>query len=243
MTEPVQAPGMRITRAGCDLMSSFVFMKILESTPERYDLGIEILSRGRIRDVYESISSSVSGQGRKVLDVGCGTGNLSIACALKGASVTGIDINAGMLEVARRKAAEKNLEGNLTLIEIGVAELERHFQKEEFDSCVSCLAFSELTHDEQNFAISSIYRLLKPGGTLMIADEVIPLGRASRILRSLSHLPARLLAYVVAQSTTRPVENLEQLLLDAGFEVLRTERIWRDSFIVVKAVKGEHNAD
>ena len=39
-------------------MSSYVFMKVLESAPERYDLGLRLLSHGRIADVYEKTNSA-----------------------------------------------------------------------------------------------------------------------------------------------------------------------------------------
>ena len=85
-------------------MSSFVWMKVLESAPERYDRGIRMLSCGRIEAAYERIAALVAAPGKRILDIGCGTGGVSLACAARGAAVTGIDIDAGMLEVARRKA-------------------------------------------------------------------------------------------------------------------------------------------
>ena len=84
-------------------MSSFVFMRVLESAPERYDAGIRLLSGGRIEAVYDEIASKAAGPGRRILDIGCGTGGVTVACARRGADVVGIDINAGMLEVARSK--------------------------------------------------------------------------------------------------------------------------------------------
>lgn len=220
-------------------MPSFLFMKVLESTPERYDRGIMIISRGRIQEVYDEISSEASGEGLKILDLGCGTGNLSTACATKGAYVTGIDINSGMLEVARRKGKERGLEEQLKFLEIGVAEVGSKFDDEEFDSCVSCLAFSELTEDEQKYAISVVYSKLKSGGILIIADEVKPVTLWRRFLRGVTAFPLKLLAYILTQSTTRPLEDITPIFKAAGFANIRTERMWNDSFMIIKATKGE----
>ncbi|RLB41398.1 MAG: hypothetical protein DRH23_17850, partial [Deltaproteobacteria bacterium] len=72
-------------------MSSFVWMKFLESAPERYDRGVELLSGGRITDVYEQIAEHVASPGNRVLDVGCGTGGVPFACAARGANGVGVD--------------------------------------------------------------------------------------------------------------------------------------------------------
>ena len=60
-------------------MSNFAFMKVLESSASRYDRGIKILSRGRITEVYLKIAKMVGAPGKRILDIGCGTGNLSQA--------------------------------------------------------------------------------------------------------------------------------------------------------------------
>ena len=95
-------------------MSTFVWMKVLESAPERYDRGIGVLSGGRIGNVYERIAALAAAPGKRVLDIGCGTGGVSLACAARGALVTGIDIDTGMLGVARAKPVPAAGEGALT---------------------------------------------------------------------------------------------------------------------------------
>ena len=130
-------------------MSSSVFMKVLESAPYRYDRGIMMLTRGRIKEVYLKIAEMVARPENRVLDIGCGTGNVSLACAERGANVVGIDINAEMLEIARQKAKAAGLEERVEFLEVGVAELESRTTERELDAVVACLTFSELTPDEQ----------------------------------------------------------------------------------------------
>ena len=72
-------------------MSTYVLMKVLESTPERYDRGIRILSGGAIDRVYEEIARRAAAPGRRVLDLGCGTGGVTLTCAARGAAVVGIE--------------------------------------------------------------------------------------------------------------------------------------------------------
>lgn len=219
-------------------MPSFLFMKILESTPERYDRGIALLSGGRINRIYERIASEFGKGESRILELGCGTGNLSIACARKGAKVTALDINPGMLEVAMRKTEENHLEDRIEYLEIGVAEIHSYFKGLEFDSCVSCLAFSELTEDEQTYAISAAYSILKPGGLMIIADEVKPLRISMQLYRAIVGLPLKIMAYILTQSTTRPLRDLTPIMTSTGFTKIQEERMWKDSFIYIRAQKG-----
>ncbi|MCK5304561.1 MAG: methyltransferase domain-containing protein, partial [Candidatus Heimdallarchaeota archaeon] len=67
-------------------------MNVLESSPHRYDRGIKILTLGKIDEIYDRLIANIN-KGDRVLDIGCGTGLLSIRAINKGASVVGIDIN------------------------------------------------------------------------------------------------------------------------------------------------------
>ena len=97
---------------------SYVFMKVLESAPRRYDFGIRILSLGRIDRVRQEMAEWGASDGVRALDIGCGAGSLAIACARRGAQVTGIDISPLMLDIARQKVKQAGLEDSITLMEM-----------------------------------------------------------------------------------------------------------------------------
>lgn len=222
----------------CEIVPSFAFMKILESTPERYDKGLEILSHGRIGEVYDIIAETASGEGRSILDIGCGTGNVSLACAKRGSVVTAIDINSGMLDIAEKKAKKARLEDRIEFIEVGVAEIRSRFGEEAFDACVSCLAFSEFSGDELEYAFSAVFSLLKPEGMFIIADEVVPRKTGKRLIYSLSRIPTKFIAYILSQTTTRPMDDVSGRMGDFGFIEIETTRLWNDSFVIIKCRKG-----
>ncbi|MFQ5792160.1 MAG: SAM-dependent methyltransferase, partial [Acidobacteriota bacterium] len=98
-------------------MSTYVWMRILESAPSRYDLALRLLTLGRLGEVYDRLASRV-GQARRVLDLGCGTGSLALRVARKGATVVGMDVSSAMLEVARRRAREEGLADRVELREM-----------------------------------------------------------------------------------------------------------------------------
>ncbi len=216
-------------------MSSFVWMKVLESAPERYDRGIRMLSGGYIADVYERIAERVAAPGKRILDIGCGTGGVSLACAARGANVTGIDIDSGMLDVARHKTAPE--QGSLEFVELGAAEIEDRFPEASLDAVVSSLAMSEMSPEEQDYALEIAFSRLVPGGKIVIADETTPESGLSRLVYRLKRLPVVAATYVLTQTTTRPVKNLTERVKAAGFSHVEEERLASGSFVVVQGVK------
>lgn len=216
-------------------MSSFVWMKFLESVPERYDRGIRMLTRGRIGEVYERIAHSVAAPGKRILDIGCGTGGVSFACAARGALVTGIDLDPGMLEVARVKPGPAA--GSVEFVELGAAEIGDRFAKDSLDAVVACLAMSELSEVEQDYALRAAYSCLVPGGVIVIADETVPETGLARLAWRLGRLPVAALTYLLTQATTRPVRDLAERIRAAGFSGVREERMWSGSFVLVQGVK------
>lgn len=218
-------------------MSSYVWMKVLESTPERYDRGIRMLSGGLVADVYERIAETVAAPGKRILDVGCGTGGVTLACAARGAHAIGIDIDAGMLEVARGKPVPP--EGSVEWLEVGAAEIEDHIAEESVDAVVSCLAMSELSADEQDYALRVALTRLVPGGVLLIADETLPSSGLGRLAYRLRRLPRLVATYVLTQTTTRPVRALAERVRAAGFSDVEETRPWTKSFVLVRGVRGE----
>lgn len=211
-------------------MSSFVWMRVLESAPQRYDRGIGMLSGGRIGAVYGRIAALVAAPGRRVLDIGCGTGGVSLACAAHGAEVTGIDINAEMLEVARGKPVPDG--GTATFVQLAAAEIEDRFGKASFDAVVSCLAFSEMSQDEQDYALQSALSRLVPGGVVVVADEAEPATTLRRLAHRVKRLPVVVAAYVATQTSTRPVTGLGERMRAAGFVDVTEERMLSDTFLL-----------
>ncbi|MGB8224754.1 MAG: corrinoid protein-associated methyltransferase CpaM [Polyangiales bacterium] len=220
-------------------MSSFVWMKFLESAPERYDRGIRLLSRGRIGNVYEQIATLAASPGKRVLDLGCGTGGVALACAARGAHVVAIDSNAEMLEIARRKATRVDRGADVEWLELGIAEVQDRFGEAAFDSIVSCLVFSELSADEQSYALDIARSRLVPAGHLVIADETLPSSKAQRAWHYLRRLPMSIATYVLTQTTTQPVELLADKIRDAGFQRVEETRLWGNTFVIVHAMRGE----
>jgi len=204
-------------------------MKIFESTPWRYDKGIRRITLGRLDKAYDRLTSHIE-KGQRVLDLGCGTGILTLRAAQKNANVKGIDINSQMLTIARRRVRDANLTESVVLSEMGVAELGGE-DSESYDVVMTGLCFSELTEDELRYTLRETKRILKPGGLLLVADEAKAESVPKRILNSMMRLPLVILTYMVAGTTSRPLDNLREWIEGSGL-VIESARLNRmENFI------------
>jgi ubiquinone/menaquinone biosynthesis C-methylase UbiE len=220
-------------------MSTFVLMRLLESAPRRYDLGIWLLSLGQADRVLARMADCVE-DGQRVLDIGCGTGSLALRCAERAADVVGIDISPQMLDVARHKVAAAAQESRVELREISAVDLDEAFPDGHFDVVTSSLVFSELSEDEQRFVLRESRRLLRRGGLLLVADEITPRPWPLRLLNILLRLPLVTVTYLLTQTTTRAVAGLEEKIARAGFTIRRVERSLLGGLeLVVAAVDEE----
>jgi|GEM_PF-70854 len=220
-------------------MFSYIFMKILESRPSRYDLGINILTGGHAKRVKKEIVDRWVKPGINVLDIGCGTGELMEYAAQKGAYVTGIDISEGMLSVARKRFQEAELGDKAELHHAGITELDRLFGDKCFDLVTSTLVFSELYTDERQWAYKEIARVLKDSGTLVLAGEVKPRGLVKRLLHFLIRFPLAIATYLIAQTGTKAVPDMAGEVARSGFEVLGEQRSLLGSFSIMWARKKQ----
>ncbi len=217
-------------------MSSYVYMKILESQPRRYDRGLAMLSLGHADRVKERLVAENVRLRDRVLEVGCGTGTVAVLAARAGAAVTAFDVSAAMLEVAREKVAVEGLGDRVELEETSISGMD-HYPDESFDVVISTLVFSELSPDEQGYVLDHAYRILGSGGRLALADEARPRTVWMRLLHGLLRVPLLVLTFALTQTSTRAVRGLAARVRRAGFIVETEERTALDSFLYLVAVK------
>ena len=140
----------------------------------RYDVEVWLFDtfamRGQIRQLRRKVLD-VAGiaDGRRLLDVGCGTGTLAILAARLGGSearVSGIDPAPRQIARAQAKARRAGLE-----IDFRQAVIEDlPFDDTSFDAVTSTLMMHHLPDDLKAKGLTEIGRVLKPGGRVVIAD-------------------------------------------------------------------------
>ena len=106
-----------------------------------------------------------------VLDVACGTGDFAIALAKAGVKeVVGIDISEKMLEIGKKKIAQRNFEKTILLQYEDCEKM--NFETNSFDGVT--VAFGVRNFEHLNVGIQEMYRVLKPGGKLVILELSTP---------------------------------------------------------------------
>lgn len=101
--------------------------------------------------------------GRRILDAGCGAGPLYEALRERGASVTGIELSAKMLELARKRLGE---DADLRQADVGSP---LPFPDEAFDDVVACLVLHYL--EDWTAPLAELRRVLVPGGRLIVVVD------------------------------------------------------------------------
>jgi ubiquinone/menaquinone biosynthesis C-methylase UbiE len=182
-------------------------------TPRFYDLTAALLFRGRRRSYEALLAVAGVRLGDRVLDVGCGPGYFArmLASATGPAGrVVGIDAAPEMIEYAKRKARRL---ANCTF-QTGAAE-SMTFDDASFDTVVSSLMMHHLPEEQRARAVREMVRVLRPGGTLVLADYEPGKGVHSRLHGALG----------VARAMQHRTSPLEPLVAEAGFTDLRSGNV------------------
>jgi ubiquinone/menaquinone biosynthesis C-methylase UbiE len=172
-----------------------------------YDVVTNLLLLGQARRLRKTtVDLALIKPGDSVLDVGCGTGEVTLVAKTqaKQCAVYGIDPAPEMIAVARSKAVRKKLDVDFR---VGVIEA-LPFADASMDVVTSSLMMHHLPENLKILGLAEIYRVLKPGGHLLIADFMRPTGSF------LNHL---FIVFTRHQRLQKGVEDLQYLLRDAGF--------------------------
>ena len=129
--------------------------------------GIDILWRKKAIRLLKSQNPKL------ILDVATGTGDFAIeALNLKPDKIIGIDISEGMLEVGRKKMKDRGFDQLITLQKGDSENLQ--FEDNKFDAII--VAFGVRNFENLTRGLSEIFRVLKPGGRVVILEFSKPAG-------------------------------------------------------------------
>ncbi|MDP8100710.1 bifunctional demethylmenaquinone methyltransferase/2-methoxy-6-polyprenyl-1,4-benzoquinol methylase UbiE [Phocoenobacter atlanticus] len=149
--------------------------QVFHNVAGKYDLMNDLLSFG-IHRIWKRFTIDCSGvrQGQKVLDLAGGTGDFSAKFSrLVGSTgeVVLADINSSMLEVGREKLRNLGVVGNVSYVQANAENLP--FADNTFDCVIISFGLRNVTDKDK--ALRSMYRVLKPGGRLLVLEFSKPI--------------------------------------------------------------------
>ncbi|MBO3753188.1 methyltransferase domain-containing protein [Streptosporangiaceae bacterium NEAU-GS5] len=176
--------------------------------PRAYEVMVSLWFLGRRRRVYLRLATLAGIKpGDRVLDVGCGTGYMTrVMAPVVGSSgrLTGVDASASMIEYAARRAPAgcSYIVGKAQALDLPDAV---------FDVVVSTVAVHHIPVADRAAAVREMFRVLRPGGRLLIAEFRPPTGKLA------AHVMGALTGPAMRNS---PRDLLGTMIPDAGFEVV-----------------------
>jgi demethylmenaquinone methyltransferase/2-methoxy-6-polyprenyl-1,4-benzoquinol methylase len=204
---------------------------VFHSVAAKYDIMNDLMSGG-IHRLWKqfTIEASCARKGHKILDIAGGTGDL----AAKFSKIVGsngqvilADINNSMLNVGRDKLTDKGIVGNIDYVQANAEELP--FPDDYFD-CIT-IAFGLRNVTDKDKALRSMYRILKPGGRLLVLEFSKPNNAllekvydqySFKVLPKVGKLvadDAESYQYLAESIRMHPnQETLKQMMSDAGFD-------------------------
>jgi len=205
--------------------------EVFHSVAAKYDLMNDLMSFG-IHRIWKRFTIDNSGvrRGQRVLDLAGGTGDLTAKFSrLVGETgeVVLADINDSMLKMGREKLRNRGIVGNVNYVQANAEALP--FPDNYFDCITISFGLRNVTEKEK--ALRSMFRVLKPGGRLLVLEFSKPLlAPLSKVYDTYSfHILPRIgelvaqdaesYRYLAESIRMHPdQETLKGMMADAGFE-------------------------
>jgi demethylmenaquinone methyltransferase/2-methoxy-6-polyprenyl-1,4-benzoquinol methylase len=136
--------------------------RLFATIAPKYDFITRFLSFGRDRHWKRRLIALAGvGAGDRVLDLACGTGDIAFEAGRAGASIVGLDVTAGMIDLARRKqpGAGAWIVGDMTALPVAAAS---------FDVVTTGYGLRNVV--DLPGALAEVHRALRPGGRIAALD-------------------------------------------------------------------------
>lgn len=217
-------------------MIIYGLMKYVETVPDRYDNVMNFLTAGNHSKAHDFLLSHVK-QGMKVLDIGCGPGNIAVKCAQKGAQVYAVDASVEMLRMLNERIEGTPEEKDITVIECGAGSIQEVLKDEKFDLIMASLMLGELPPLVRTKTLNSAAKLLKDDGFILINDELWPENMFVSALYHIFFWIFFIPNFLLTRTMIRPVKNLNRDLATANLKVTEKKSMFGGVMSILKIHK------
>lgn len=163
-------------------------------------------------------------EGQHILEVGVGTGK-NFSFYPSGANLTAIDFSPKMLEQAERKRQRKQLNVDLSLMDVQSL----CYADNSFDTVIASFVFCSVPKPRKG--LKELYRVLKPGGQLLLLEHVLS---SHKFLAFMMNLINPLVVRLVGANINREtVKNVQA----CGFKNIYLDAASSDMIKLIRAVK------
>lgn len=207
--------------------------QVFDSVAARYDLMNDLMSWG-IHHLWKQFAVAIASikRGQRVLDLAGGTGDMTARLARRVGSAGSVilaDINESMLSIGRDRLLDQGIAGTVQYVQANAESLP--FPDNTFDVVTIAFGLRNVTHKDQ--ALTSMHRVLQPGGRVVILEFsqlVMPLLQRLYDSYSFNVLPwlgklvvgdAESYRYLLESIRRHPdQETLKSMLESAGFDLI-----------------------
>lgn len=207
--------------------------QVFDSVAARYDLMNDLMSWG-IHRLWKQFAVAIARIkcGQRVLDLAGGTGDMTARLARRVGSAGSVilaDINGSMLSIGRDRLIDQGIAGTVQYVQANAESLP--FPDNTFDVVTIAFGLRNVTHKDQ--ALTSMHRVLQPGGRVLILEFsqlVMPLLQRLYDSYSFNVLPwlgklvvgdAESYRYLLESIRRHPdQETLKSMMESAGFDLI-----------------------
>jgi ubiquinone/menaquinone biosynthesis C-methylase UbiE len=203
----------------------------VDSRAEWVDFLESALSFGRRRQILETtLAAGVPEIGSRLIDIGCGTGELAMSAARKGVqSAVGVDATPAMIEIAQNRA---RADRSPAQFQVAIAEA-LPFPDGSADIVTSTYFFHHLPSDVKRQALREMWRVLAPGGRLVITDY----GRPRGLIGWIASFPMRFNFHEYVRPQL--AGELERIIVEEGLGKPETVRSFLGYIAVLRLTKPD----
>jgi ubiquinone/menaquinone biosynthesis C-methylase UbiE len=222
--QPARAPS-------ADLLAPVTRGLRVDGRAEWVDFLESALSFGRRYEILAAtLAAGAPIAGSRLIDVGCGTGELAMTAVLKGTvSAIGIDATPAMIDIARARAHAGR---NAAQFQLAIAEA-LPFADGAADIITSTYFFHHLPGEVKRQALREMWRVLAPGGRLVVTDY----GRPRGLIGWIASFPMRFNFHEYVRSQL--AGELERMVVEEGLGTAEIVRSFLGYITVLRLVKPD----